>query len=271
MERKYVYNHNGLMVNVIEAKSDFMHDVQISVMGGKDFTKRPFNEFKDEELITQGFIEVGKVNGSLFFNQGTQSFANGIEKAFGIVNENDDATWDNNLGFYHKGGVPYIVTQAYMKRLINDPSVRGAITAAFGLLNNGIKDTRGGNVGEPCRLIFVQKSGRTIVGKKADNTLVLATFNGVTGVSGLTGDQTVELAKALGLTNAVCMDGGGSTFGSYKGVIFDNSDREGVNAIGLYVRFKVGAKKTLSLTVGEAKDGKVFLKELNVWVDALKF
>lgn len=125
MERKYVYNHNGLMVNVIEAKSDFMHDVQISVMGGKDFTKRPFNEFKDEELIAQGFIEIGKVNGSLFFNQGAQSFANGIEKAFGIVNENDDATWDNNLGFYNKGGVPYIVTQAYIKRLINDPSVRG--------------------------------------------------------------------------------------------------------------------------------------------------
>lgn len=67
------------------------------------------------------------------------------------------------------------------------------------------------------------------------------------------------------------MDGGGSTFGSYKGVIFDSSDREGVNAIGLYARFKVGAKKTLSLTMGESKDGKVYLKELDVWVDALKF
>lgn len=65
----------------------------------------------------------------------------------------------------------------------------------------------------------------------------MAVFDGVTGQSGLTGYQTYLLAKQLGLNNAVCMDGGGSTYGEYKGQIFNNSLREGPNAIAIYIKY----------------------------------
>lgn len=270
MERKYKYNYNGLIVDVIEAKADDIHDVQISVMGSPDFTDKPFKDFNDPQLEAQGWYLLGSVNGSLNFDEGTNSYANGVEKSMGVVNENDDPTWDKNMGFYHKDGVPYIVKQSVIKSIINDLSVRGALTAAFGLLNNGIRDIGGGNKGEPSYLIFTQKSGRTIVGKKLDNTIVIASFKGVTGLSGLTGEQTVDLAIKLGLRNAVCLDGGGSVFEKYKDTIIIDSPREGVNAVGIYIRLKKGAVITKTLTIGAAVDDRVWIPELGMYVDQSK-
>ena len=276
MERKYIiYTASGIKVDVVEAKSDTTHDIELAVLGEKEFSKHPFSWYTDAELIAQGFEEIAKVSGSLFFNEGTSSYANGIEKAYGVVHENDDAAWDNNGAFYIKNGIPYIYTQAYVKKVINDPSIRGAITAAFTLVNNGNIDISEAKVGQPSRQIYLQKSGRTIVGKRADNTIVLATFDGVTGSSGLTGYETAIFARdVLKLRNAVCMDGGGSTFLSYKGTVYNGSSREGVNAIAIYARRKtseqswIGTKVRLdTFTITDYFQGKVFLKELNIWVD----
>ena len=246
MERKYVKYYQGVKVDVVEARSDEKMHVQISVLGEPAFTKKPFREYKDSELEAQGHICLAKSNGSLFFNQGTQTYANGIEKSMGVLCENDDATWDNNLGFWHGNGLPFIYPQSEIKKVINQPHVRGAITAAFGLINNGRMDIRGARyyknsagkwIKEPSRAIYLAKSGRTIIGKRADGTIIMAVFDGVTGQSGLTGYQTYLLAKELGLNNAVCMDGGGSTYLEYKGQIYNNSSREGANAIAIYIKY----------------------------------
>lgn len=239
MEKRYKYNHNGVIFDVVEARSDAEMDVQISVMGDAEFTKKPFTEYRDLELEKQGCYRLAWCNGSLFFNEGTNTYANGIEKAFGVVHENDDAAWDNNMGFYHENGVPYIYTQRYIKSIINRPNVRGAITAAFGLLNNGVIDISGAKLGQPSYSIYQKKSGRTIIGKRADNTIVMAVCDGETGVSGLTGYQTALFARdVLKLRNAVCMDGGGSTFLGYKDTVLNGTTRQGPNAVAIYIKMK---------------------------------
>lgn len=274
MEKKYVYYHNGIKVDVVEARSDSLMDVQLAVLGDKyssEADQLP-SYFKDVELEADGWIQICFFNGSLFFTIDGVTYAHGIEKSRGIVHENDDAKLDNVMGLYHGHGVPFIVPQSKIKEIIDQVSVVGALTAAFGLVNNGLRDIRGGDVGQPNRLIFTQKSGRTIVGKRNDGTIVMATFDGVTGTSGLTGEQTVTLAKdVLKLTNAVCMDGGGSTYGEYKQVPFNGTTRRLKNGLAMYIRYKVGATKTRTLTVGDSKDGKVFLKEIDSWVDAFLF
>lgn len=274
MEKKYSISHLGLRVDVVEARSDSLMDIQIAVLGDKFSSEsaQPPSYFRDEELESQGWFQLALVNGSLFFTQDGITYAHGIEKSRGVVHEVDDARLDNVMGFYHNRGVPFIVPQSAIKKIINDANVRGALTACFGLVNNGVRDIRGGDVGQPNRLLFTQKSGRTIIGKRNDGTIVMATFDGVTGYSGLTGEQTVTLAKdVLKLTNAVCMDGGESVYGEYKQVPFNTTSRRLKNGVALYIRYKDGAIKTRTLTVGGSKDGKVYLKELNAWVDAFLF
>lgn len=239
MERKYTVYYNGIKFDVVEARADATHDVQISVLGKPNFKRDYFNNFSDEPLLGSGWKELAVVNGSLFFTEGDFTFANGIVKSKGVLYENDDAHWDKNFAFYHEQSVPYFYTQAYIKTILSRDNVRGAVTCAFGLLNNGYQDISGARKGEPCRTIYLQKSGRTIIGKRRDNTIVMATCDGVTGKTGLTGYQTYLFARnVLKLRNAGCMDGGGSTFMKYKGKIINNSSRLGATAVGLYYREK---------------------------------
>lgn len=273
MEKQYNIYFKNIKVNVVEGKNDDVHQIQISVCGEPSFNKKPFNQYHDQELENQGFRKLADVNGSLFFTESTQTYANGIEKAFGIINENDDAPWDNNMGFYHNDSVPYMYTQRYIKTILNQPYVRGVITSAFGLLNNGVMDISGAKIGQPSRNIYIAKSGRTIIGKKADGTIVFAVCDGVTGSTGLTGYDTVLLAKQLGLRNAVCMDGGGSTYMSYKGTVINSTTREGANAVALYIKEKTGLQVNQSVkidgtfTIESLVNGKAMIKELGILID----
>lgn len=273
MEKQYNIYFNNIKVNVVEVKNDSVHQVQISVLGEPNFTKKPFGQYRDTVLESQGFEKLASCNGSLFFTEGTDTFANGIEKAFGIINENDDSAWDNNLGFYHNDSVMYIYSQRYIKSILNQPYVRGAITSAFGLLNNGVKDISGAKLGQPSRAIYLAKSGRTIIGKKTDGTMVMAVCDGTTGSSGLTGDETVQLAIKLGLRNAVCMDGGGSTYLDYKGQVINSTTRDGANAIAFYIKTKTGfqvndtVKINGSFTIESIVNGKALIKELGILID----
>ena len=275
MERKYVTYFNGIKIDVVEVKNDAKHQVQISVLGDPLFNKKSFKQYKDNELESQGYERLALVNGSLFFSEGQFTYANGIEKSMGITHENDDVSWDNTLGFYHNTEMLYVYTQRYIKTIINRPDVRGAITSAFGLLNNGLKDISGAKIDQPSRSIYISRSGRTIIGKKADNTMVFAVFDGVTGLSGLTGDQTVQLAIKLGLRNAVCMDGGGSTYLEYKGQVINDSSREGANAVAFYIKnktqesgFNVGDQVKINgtFTIEKIEQDYALIKEMNTWI-----
>lgn len=274
MERRYKVTHSsGVVFDVVEVRADATMDAQISVMGDKGFIKKPFSEFRDLELESQGWYRLAWCNGSLFMTENGETFACGIEKAYGVVHENDDAAWDNTMGFYHNNGVPYMYKQSYIKSIINRSDVRGAKTAAFGLVNNGLIDISGAKEGEPSRKIYLQKSGRTIVGKRADNTIVMATCDGVTGVSGLTGYQTAIFARdVLKLRNAVCEDGGGSTALGYKDTIINGTSRDLVNCSAIYIKYKnplqVGDRVIINgvFTIENIIGDKATLKELSAAV-----
>jgi len=191
-------------------------------------------DFHDYELEAQGYKRMEVVNGGLFFTEGTTTYAEGIEKAFGVVNELDDSNLDSCLALATLDGNPYIATQAYIKA--NQAKFRGFVTGAFGLINNGVIDTRG-KVQRSSQ--YNNKSGRTIIGKKLDGTIVFAAFPGITGKSGLTGYQTVLVAKQLGLHNAVCMDGGGSVSKVQLNTWIIPTQREIKNAVAIYAKQKV--------------------------------
>lgn len=235
MYRNKTQIFNGVYVNIIEAKEDLTHSVHLSVMAEKFDVghKKLAIEFRDKELESQGYERIAVVNGGLFFTEGSSTFAEGIEKAFGVVNELDDSNLDSCLTLATLNGNPYVATQSYIKA--NQSRFRGFVTGAFGLINNGLVDTRGK---AQRSYQYNAKSGRTIVGKKPDGTIVLASFYGETGKGGLTGYQTVLLAKNLGLNNAVCMDGGGSVSMVYQDVWKVKTSRLIKNAVGLYARKK---------------------------------
>jgi len=261
-------SYGGVLVTVLEARSDARHEVVLTVMGDKFSTssKKLLPDFHDLNLESQGFTRFGLVNGGLFFKENSVTYAEGIEQVNGVIHENDDANLDSCMAFYIQNGMPYIVPQLYAKSKLSQS--KGALTGAFGLLNNEVIDTRG-------RLqrsaIFNAKSGRSIVGKKADGTIVLASFPGVTGSSGLTGMETANLAKSLGMNNAVCMDGGGSV-GMFTDKWEVQSSRPIKNAVGLFYKNKlsVGDKVSLSDTVESINGNLVKLKSLGITVDITK-
>ena len=230
MINKKTITYLGQIVHIIEAKTNSTQDIQISILGDK-FDKKHLKEYRDTELETQGYQRIALVNGGLFFTEGLQTFAEGIEKTMNVVNENDDIKLNKVMGLSHKNGIPYIYVQSYLKEHINE--YRGALTSAFGLTNNGLTDTRGKL---EHNAIFNAKSGRTIVGKKADGTIVFACFKGITGKSGLTGLQTVSLAKYLGLRNSVCLDGGSSVGMIYNDLPIIETIIEVKNGVALYMK-----------------------------------
>lgn len=227
---------NGLTVRIVEAKKDSTHDVVFTVMADKfgPTSKKLLKYFRDSELESQGYRQIASINGGLFFTEAGITYADGIEKAYGIINELDDSSLDKCMALAVNNGMPYIASQAYIKA--NEAKFRGYLTGAFGLLNNGIVDTRGAFIDDDRKVLFNAKSGRSIIGKKPDGTIVFASVYGITGSSGITGAQTLELAKKLGLNNAICMDGGGSVCLRYDGVMKLSTSRYIKNAGGIYVR-----------------------------------
>jgi hypothetical protein len=104
--------------------------------------------------------------------------------------------------------------------------------------------------------------------------MVMAVFDGVSGVSGMTGYQTFLYARdVLKLRNAVCMGGGGSTYLEYKGQVVNGTSRVGPNAVAFYIRSKspsivVGDKVRVEglFTVEEIVGDLARLKEVGTWV-----
>lgn len=68
-----------VVVDVFEARNDSIHSVQITVLGEPAFTRKPFKAYSDPQLEAMGYKKLALVNGSLFFNEATSTYANGIE------------------------------------------------------------------------------------------------------------------------------------------------------------------------------------------------
>jgi hypothetical protein len=70
---------------------------------------------------------------------------------------------------------------------------------------------------------FFARNPRTIAGTKRDGTIILATIDGRSTTSvGTTLAETAAVAKALGLRDAINLDGGGSTTMSVNGALINS-------------------------------------------------
>ena len=143
-------------------------------------------------------------------------------------------------------------------------SLRSAITGNFGILINGSPVTH------PLSYIanYYSLSGRTVLGHDGDNWITLS-FTGVTGKTGMSGNQLVELCKQAGCVNAICLDGGGSVYLESDGNIIINTSRKVKNVFMVYKEEEV-LDVPLKLVV--RKQVLVLRKELKfIWKDTVDF
>ena len=83
----------------------------------------------------------------------------------------------------------------------DDSDVLECVAGRQWLVKNGVKQTQNNE----------QISARTLVGIKADGTVVVFCVEGHSNISGVTINDTCELMYSLGCVNAINLDGGGST------------------------------------------------------------
>lgn len=103
----------------------------------------------------------------------------------------------------------------------------------FGV-NGRYRLTAGGRVVVPAgEGSFFARNPRSIAGTTADGRIVLATIDGrMTTSVGTTMDETAAVAHALGLTDAINLDGGGSTAMAVRGALVNTPSGGAERAVG---------------------------------------
>lgn len=235
--------YNGLTIQIARMGLDPDYEYKGTVVGkpfGPNAVQRS-QSIDDPELEAAGWQSCGHTNGGIFYKEPSDNnwMASGIEVLMGNATQLWDTRFDScaAIGFYHSGEM-VIATQAEIKALAASGQLRGAVTAAFGVKLNGQRWTAGSEFNAQRDYIYSNKSGRTIIGQAANGQYVMVSVPGVSGKSGLTGSQLPALADHLGLTAAVCLDGGGSRYLSYCGSIKTNTTRAVKNDIIIYRRKK---------------------------------
>lgn len=225
-------NYNGISVHVSYFGKQENREYRGSVVGLKDKAQRSIY-MEDTVLEKEGWKSGFNVNGTLFYTYEGLVYSEGILKVGGIVYQDWDTEFDELpcIAFDYSGNM-IIERQADIKVKLHQ--YYGVITSAFGVLKNGVA------YGRPSKHTsqYDSISGRTLIGKNKSNQIMAASFSGVTGKSGLKGNQLAGLAQYLGMVDCVCMDGGGSVYFSNDGAIKINTSRAVHNDIIFYYREK---------------------------------
>ncbi|GGS99396.1 phosphodiester glycosidase family protein [Streptomyces chromofuscus] len=103
--------------------------------------------------------------------------------------------------------------------LVDEKGERVPVRKSLSGVNGRYRLTAGGEIVVPDGSgSFFARNPRTIAGTTQDGTIVLATIDGrMTTSVGTTMDETAAVAQALGMHDAVNLDGGGSTTMSVRG------------------------------------------------------
>lgn len=224
--------YNGLVVHVAKFGKQENREYQGVVVGLKGKTQRSIY-MEDAELEKSGWKSGVHINGPLFYDYQKAWYAEGILKVNGKVYQDWDTEFDMlpAIGF-KEDGTMIIDTQYLIKNRLHE--FKSACTSCFGVLKNGVVYERPSKHTSQYDCI----SGRSMIGKNSLGQIIMASFSGVTGKSGLRGSQLPDLARYLGMTDCVCMDGGGSVYFSTDGSIKLNTTRAVVADIILYYREK---------------------------------
>lgn len=246
-EGKNIMEVNNNVMHVLKELRDDKYDYRLSVDGnmfGTPYDKTTMNGFSDKGLVNAGWEEVIATNGSIFYTYEENGFtyAEGLEKSRGVNNQdlNMDAVKKFNetmaMGFDYDGNIDFKLQKDIAKNLF---LYYGAVTSAYGLLKDDQINTAGRELENIRNYLFTGKSGRTVWGYNSiNNEYIVISVPGVTGQSGVTGSQLIDIAKQYGCTDAVCMDGGGSRWLRYFGQDLVTSERKVKNSIILYRKLK---------------------------------
>lgn len=196
---------------------------------GTSYDKTIAQGFSDKDLIAQGFTEEFAGNGSIFYMWDNDCYAEGVEIAKGLNNQDFGMTCVKTfsdvmaVGFPKSGGIVF----AKQKEITaNASTYYGALTFAFGIMKNG-EEAYWGRYEHASQ--FNTVSGRTILGQNADYIFAVS-IAGTTGTTGLRGNQLYGLCKQLGMTDAGCFDGGGSVWLRVDGDYVNYTGRKVKNA-----------------------------------------
>lgn len=222
-----VITYNGINVSILRVKG-------IASVIADGHTKH-IPSYYEDHYLAKDHEKMAVINGGLFWTSGDDIYANGIEIVGGNITEMDDAQYDDVMAFgIDWNGYPTFATQGEIKA--SAWNFRSALTSAFGLYKDGHRC-----LGNTSMLGgFTTKSGRTIFGYNREaNEYVLIGFAGETGKSGMTGTQCLSLVEYIrdhicNITDAVCMDGGGSVYQQYDGRVTINTSRKIKNVIAIY-------------------------------------
>lgn len=236
------FRYNGLEVHLIRAKG-------VASVIADGHTKHIPSYYTDAYLDAT-MSKVAMVNGGIFWNNNGEIYANGIEIVGGVAQELDDYQYDDVMAFgIDWSGYPVFATQGEIKASASN--FRSALTSSFGLYKDGQRC-----LGNATALgVYNIKSGRTIFGyDRGADEYVLIGFEGETGKSGLTGAQCLSLVEYIrdnicGITDAVCMDGGGSVYQEYDGITTIGTSRAIKNTIAIY-----GEDEEMKLRIIAQKD-----------------
>lgn len=220
--------YSGVKVHVVRIKGD----VRLTVSGNCWDSPNSLmlaKDMSDKKLESEGYEELSTINGGLFYPYGNTHYANGIERIEGFTNQDWDTEYDENMavGFRADGRIDF-EQQKVIKGKLNE--YYGALTFAFGILKDGKRCIWGQDCPQ-----YKQISGRSILGQN-ENEIILVSFPGVTGKSGLYGSQLQALCEKIGMKESGCLDGGGSVYLSVNHQIRIASQRKIKNTIKVMVK-----------------------------------
>jgi hypothetical protein len=118
--------------------------------------------------------------------------------------------------------------------LMNENGDRLALRPGLFGVNGRYRLTAGGHIVVPAGSgSFFARNPRTIAGTTSDGKIILATIDGRRTTSvGTTMDETAAVAHALGMQDAVNLDGGGSTAMSVDGALVNQPSGSTERAVG---------------------------------------
>lgn len=236
----YIYNPYVDSDDLIKITKDSNYEYKWSVDGNKygdqyDITTQ--GGFSDASLVNDGWEEVLKVNGSLFYEYDSKHYACGLEKSRGTNNQELEMTavtdYNTCMAIAGVDNEIYYASQEYVIKNLLDKAYC-AITG-LGLVFNGVARD---DLHTGFETQWNQVSGRTVIGEDKEGNILSYSFAGVTGSSGLTGKQVQAKCLELGFYNAIMLDGGGSVFRRYNGSYDISTTRKVKNALILYRKKK---------------------------------
>lgn len=225
--------------HLFKVVKDPNYEYRWSVDGNKYNTKydvTTMTGFADLDLVGKGFEEVIAVNGSLFFKTNEGGYmAEGLEKSRGINNQELEMTavtdYNNCMAVAAVDEDLWFGRQSWIIANRLDEAY-GAITGMGLVIGGKACDGSYHNAYSEWNGI----SGRTIIGEDQDGNFMSYSIAGVTGQSGITGQEAQNLAIRLGFYNAVMFDGGGSVWRRLNGKVDISTTRAVKNALILYRR-----------------------------------